>query len=251
MLRSARTITVITGAGVSAASGVPTFRGPEGLWRSFRPEDLATPAAFRRDPHLVWEWYDWRRTLIARCQPNAAHAVLADWSRRPGFTLITQNVDGLHELAGTRDTIRFHGSIWEVKCAAECGGTPAVWEDRTAPLAAIPPRCRHCGGLARPNVVWFGEAIDPEVLARCDAALDCDLFLSIGTSSVVYPAAGLVHQAKHRGARTVEINPALTEASHSVDSTIIRTAEEALMLLDKSRRAPDAGDDQPSRRERA
>src|SRR4029079_15371041 len=133
-LNQATRITVMTGAGVSAASGVPTFRGPGGLWRSFRPEELATPKAFRRDPRLVWEWYAWRRGLIAGCGPHAAHEVIAAWSARPGFTLITQNVDGLHERAGTREVIRYHGSIWRLRCAAtgdaNCPGQAASgWED--------------------------------------------------------------------------------------------------------------------------
>ena len=229
-LRAARRITVVTGAGVSAASGVPTFRGAGGLWRSFRPEELATAGAFARDPHLVWEWYDWRRGLIAACAPNAAHDVLARWSQRAGFTLITQNVDGLHEAAGTRDVIRFHGSIWRLQCWYDCG--QPEWDDRTVPLHPIPPRCPGCGGLARPAVVWFGESIDPRVLDACNAALDCDVFLSIGTSSVVYPAAGLIHSAKRRGAFTAEINPESTDAASFIDGAIAQPAETALPDLD-------------------
>lgn len=229
-LRRARRISVMTGAGISAASGVPTFRGPGGLWRSFRPEDLATPEAFRRDPKLVWEWYDWRRGLIARCQPNAAHEVLARWSQRPGFTLITQNVDGLHELARSEQVIRFHGSLWRLRCWDECGRPE--WEDRAVPIDPLPARCPDCHGVARPAVVWFGEAIDPRVLQACDAAVHCDVFLSIGTSSVVYPAAGLVHSAKRRGAFTVEINPQATDAATIVDVAIARPAEAALPELD-------------------
>jgi NAD-dependent deacetylase len=227
-LRDARRVTVLTGAGVSAASGVPTFRGPAGLWRNYRPEDLATPQAFQRDPLLVWEWYDWRRTLIARCRPNAAHDTLARWSQRDGFTLITQNVDGLHELAGTRAVIRFHGSIWEVRCT-KCGTTR---EDRTAPLERLPPTCPACGSLERPGVVWFGETIDPSVLERCERALRCDLFLSVGTSSVVYPAAGLVHAARRHGAFTVEVNPVATEATGEVDLAIAGAAESVLPAAD-------------------
>ena len=225
-LRVAGRVTVMTGAGVSAASGVPTFRGPGGLWRSFRPEELATAAAFERDPRLVWEWYDWRRGLIAGCQPNAAHEVLARWSHRDGFTLITQNVDGLHERLNSQNAIRFHGSIWRLKCWDDCGRQE--WEDRTVPLDPLPARCPACGGLARPAVVWFGESIDPAVLQACDTAIDCDVFLSIGTSSVVYPAAGLVHEARRRGAFTAEINPAATDASGLVDVAIPMPAEEAL-----------------------
>ena len=227
-LRVAERVTVMTGAGISAASGVPTFRGAGGLWRSFRPEELATPEAFARNPHLVWEWYDWRRGLIAGCSRNAGHQVLARWSSRPGFTLITQNVDGLHERTGSENVIRFHGSIWQLQCWDECGHEE--WEDRTVPLDPFPPRCPRCGGLARPGVVWFGESIDRRVLAHCDAAVTCDVFMSIGTSSVVYPAAGLVQAAKTRGAFTVEINPEATGAA--VDVAIALPAEEALPQID-------------------
>jgi NAD-dependent deacetylase len=229
-VRTAERITVITGAGVSAASGVPTFRGPGGLWRSFRPEDLATPHAFRRNPKLVWEWYAWRRGLIAACRPNAAHDVLARWSLRGGFRLITQNVDGLHERAGSRDVIRFHGSLWHLECADRCG--QGRWEDRSVPLDPLPPRCPACRSLARPAVVWFGESIDAEVLARCEEALACDLFLSVGTSSLVYPAAGLLSTARSRGAFTVEINPEATPAA--VDLAIAAPAETALAQIDET-----------------
>jgi len=214
----------MTGAGVSAASGVPTFRGPGGLWRSFRPEDLATPEAFRRDPRLVWEWYAWRRGLIAACVPNAAHDVIAAWSARPGFTLVTQNVDGLHERAGTRDVIRYHGSIWRLSCP----GCREEWEDLRVPLDPL-PRCPSCAGLARPAVVWFGEGIDPAIAACATAATACDVFLSVGTSSVVYPAAGLVDLARRHGAFTVEINPETT-GSH-VDAALAMPAEVALPAI--------------------
>jgi NAD-dependent deacetylase len=234
-LRSARAVTVLTGAGVSSASGIPTFRGEDGLWRKYRAEDLATPEAFAMDPKLVWEWYDWRRTLIAGCSPNAAHQVLAKWSTRPGFTLVTQNVDGLHERAGTANVIRFHGSIWELRCAAECGAAP--WEDRSAPLSSLPPACPSCGGIARPGVVWFGENIDPDVLERASAAAArADVFLSVGTSSQVFPAAGLLHHAKRHGAFTVEINPGATDISRVVDLPIAAPAEDALSMLDSRMR---------------
>ena len=230
-IRRARSVTAITGAGVSAASGVPTFRGDGGLWRTYRAEDLATPEAFRRDPRLVWEWYDWRRSMIASCEPNLAHQVLARWSARPGFALITQNVDGLHERAGTTNVVRFHGSIWELQCARACGCEP--WEDRSAHLDPLPARCPGCGGLARPGVVWFGESIDPGVLTRAASACECDVFLSIGTSSIVYPAAGLVHAARAHGAFAAEINPVATEAARSVDLAIEMRAEEALPRLEE------------------
>ncbi len=228
-IRSARAITIVTGAGVSAASGVPTFRGPAGLWKQYRPEDLATPQAFHRNPRLVWEWYDWRRRLIARCEPNAAHAAIAAWTRDGNATLVTQNVDGLHERAGARDTIRYHGSIWRLRCSGPCG---AEWEDLRPQLPELPPRCPSCFAVARPAVVWFGEPIDPAIAARANAAArSCELFLSIGTSSVVYPAAGLLHAARAHGAYTVEINPEPTEAADVVDAAIAMAAEEALPKL--------------------
>lgn len=228
----------MTGAGVSAASGVPTFRGADGLWKSFRPETLATPEAFARDPRLVWEWYDWRRQKIAACAPNPAHEVLAAWSRTlPGFTLITQNVDGLHESAfakaagrqaGDRDIVRLHGSIWEVQCWDRCAASPPRWVNDTVPLAEIPPRCPHCGGLVRPGVVWFGEALDAGVVERATRAADCDVFITIGTSAVVYPAAGFVDLARRAGAFTVEINPEATPATGTVDLALRGGAERVL-----------------------
>jgi NAD-dependent deacetylase len=232
-IRSASKITVLTGAGVSAASGVPTFRGAEGLWKSYSPQELATPEAFERDPKLVWEWYDWRRGLIAKCRPNPAHEILALWSRRySGFTLITQNVDGLHEKAGTRNVIRFHGSIWEVFCWNGCKSSPSRWVYEAVPIPSIPPPCPYCGGLIRPGVVWFGEGIDREVLQASAAALDCDVFMTVGTSALVYPAAGLVSEAHGRGAFTVEINLELTPASDTVDVAVQGPAEVILQQIE-------------------
>jgi len=227
-------LTVLTGAGVSAASGVPTFRGAGGLWRNFRPEELATPRAFARDPRLVWEWYGWRRGLIAACRPNRAHDVLASWSRQfPKFTLVTQNVDGLHEAAGTQEVVRMHGSIWEVRCARPCAAGTTPWRDEVSAKPALEvPACPHCGGLARPAVVWFGEMLDPVIVDRASSATDCDVFLAVGTSAVVYPAAGLLHEAKRHGAFTVEINPEATDASHLVDVAIAEPAEVALDAID-------------------
>ena len=226
-LSTAQRITVVTGAGVSAASGVPTFRGPGGLWRNRQATQLATPEAFRQDPILVWEWYAWRRSVIATCEPNPAHHVIARWSESPGFTLLTQNVDGLHERAGTRHVVRYHGSIWTLKCSGGCGA--ADWDDLRVPLDPLPPRCLSCGALARPGVVWFGEAIPPAAARAAQAATACDVFLSIGTSSVVYPAAALAAEARARGAFTVEINPETTGAA--VDIAIPMGAEIALPLI--------------------
>lgn len=212
---------------------MPTFRGADALWSSFRVEELATAEAFARDPNLVWEWYAWRRGLVAACRPNRAHEVLAAWSRRyPRFTLITQNVDGLHERAGTENVVRFHGSLWELECWARCGRSPRRWRDETVPFAEMPPRCPACGGLARPGVVWFGEPISAEALQASSAALECDVCLVIGTSSVVYPAAGLSDEARRRGAFTVEINPESTDASDRVDCAIQAPAVEVLDRLE-------------------
>ncbi len=236
-LRAARRVTVLTGAGVSAASGVPTFRGQDGLWQQFRAEDLATPEAFARDPRLVWEWYDWRRQLVARSEPNAAHRILAAWSARwPAFRLVTQNVDDLHLRAGARGVVRLHGSIWEVSCVARCATSPARWRDERVPLPALPPRCPHCSGLIRPAVVWFGEMLDPADVEAAHQATGCDVFITAGTSALVYPAAGFLPEAKHRGATTVEINPEATPASDVVDIAVQARAEDVLPAIDRALR---------------
>ena len=233
-LAAASAVTVLTGAGVSAASGVPTFRGASGLWRHHRPEELATPEAFARDPTLVWQWYDWRRQLVSTCEPNRAHHVLADWGERfDPWRLITQNVDGLHERAGSTDVIRFHGSLWEVRCWQGCDRAPDRWWDDTVPLDPIPPTCSHCGGLLRPGVVWFGEPIDPDVLQRSLAVTACDVFCVVGTSSVVHPAASLVELAAEQGAFTVEINAEQTPATVGVDVFLQGAAEDLLDELDQ------------------
>jgi NAD-dependent deacetylase len=227
-IEDAKRLTILTGAGVSAASGVPTFRGPDGLWRRHRAEDLATPEAFANDPLLVWEWYAWRRQVILACRPNAAHDVIAEWSLRPGSQVLTQNVDDLHVRAGTRALARIHGSIWELSCWEHCerGATP--WRDESVPFATLPPRCPHCGGLARPAVIWFGESLRGDDLRTAFRATACDVFIAVGTSAVVHPAAGLVHEARNRGAFTVEINPEATPASAGVDLAIHAAAEVAL-----------------------
>jgi NAD-dependent deacetylase len=230
-IRDAARLTILTGAGVSAASGVPTFRGPEGLWRRYRPEDLATPDAFRRDPQLVWEWYAWRREKISGCQPNAAHDVIAEWSRTGRALALTQNVDDLHVRAGTERLVRLHGSIWELSCWNRCAKGSMPWRDERVPLPELPPRCPHCGGLARPAVVWFGESLRVDDVNAAVAATACDVFLTVGTSAVVYPAAGLVHQAKYHGAFTAEINMEETPASSLVDVALAGPAELILPAL--------------------
>jgi len=232
-IRDARRVTVMTGAGVSAASGVPTFRGPGGLWRTYRPEDLATPDAFERDPALAWEWYAWRRHKVASCEPNAAHTVLAHWSQREGVRIVTQNVDDLHIRAGTRDLIRLHGSLWELKCFNGCDAGARPWRDERVPLPDALPRCPHCGGYARPAVVWFGESLDPADVDRAAEATACDVFLTVGTSALVYPAAGFARHAQSRGAFTAEINLEETPASSFVDVSILGAAEDVLPRLDR------------------
>jgi len=238
LLSGARSLCVLTGAGVSAESGVPTFRGPDGLWRKYRPEDLATPEAFARNPLLVWEWYAWRREIIGKAQPNPAHHALVEletqMAARPGsrFTLATQNVDGLHERAGSSNVIRLHGSIWVLRCT-ECG--EERW-DESVPLDPFPPRCASgdppCGALMRPGVVWFGESLPPEAWGRAaEAAAAADVFLVIGTSALVQPAAALPLVAKRSGARLVEINADPTPLSDLADLTLTGKAGEILGAL--------------------
>jgi NAD-dependent protein deacetylase/lipoamidase len=217
LLAGARSIAVLTGAGISAESGVPTFRGPGGLWRDFRAEDLATPEAFANDPRLVWEWYDWRRQQIAPAKPNLGHYALVTLEKRaPEVTLVTQNVDGLHALAGSRNLLEIHGNLWRTRCCS-CRD---VREDRRVPLPALPPRC-SCEGLLRPDVVWFGEPLPLDVTRRAYKAVDaCDLMLVIGTSGVVQPAASMALTVLERGGPVVEINadptPLTERATHSL-----------------------------------
>ncbi len=217
----------LTGAGVSAESGVPTFRGIGGLWRNFRAEELATPEAFKRDFRLVWEWYDWRRRKISVVKPNSAHYWLADIEKRnKDFILITQNVDGLHGLAGSRNLLEIHGSIWKVKCV-EC---KVLRELMDVPVK-MPPMCA-CGGLLRPAVVWFGEALPEETIqAAFDAADKADFMMVIGTSGAVQPAASLASRAKRNGACLVEINPETTPLSRIMDLTLDSTACRAAGIM--------------------
>ena len=204
-LRAACRVAVLTGAGISAESGIPTFRDAlTGLWARFRPEDLATPEAFARDPELVWRWYRERRQRLRTVEPNPGQrALVALEARVPGFTLITQNVDGLHARAGSRDVIELHGNIGRVRCFAE--DTPvADWPD-----TEDVPACPRCGGPLRPDVVWFGEMLPEAALDRArTAARTCDLFLSVGTSNLVEPAASLPWLARESGATVLVINPA-------------------------------------------
>ena len=228
-LRTAQRVAALTGAGISAESGVPTFRDAQtGLWARFRPEELATPQAFQRDPQLVWEWYQWRRKLVADAQPNPGHRALAEMERLiPGFTLITQNVDNLHQRAGSQTVIELHGNLGRTKCFDE-GRVVESWRE----TGQTPPRCPHCGGLLRPDVVWFGENLSPEnIQAAQRAAQESQVFLSIGTSSLVQPAASLPVIALQAGALFVEINPQKTPLSSLANYVLRRPSGEALPEL--------------------
>jgi len=233
-LMGAERIVVLTGAGISAESGIPTFRGKEGLWKQYRAEELATPQAFSRDPKLVWEWYDWRRSIIASKEPNPGHKVLAGWEVLfPSFHLITQNIDGLHQKAGSRAVTELHGNIWKMRCTAE----QTLTENHDVPLREIPPLCSRCGALIRPHVVWFGEPLDEAVLQRSfSLSSNCDAMCVIGTSAVVQPAASLPLQAARNGAVLVEINPDPTPLTPYADFSFRVPSGELLPLLDEELR---------------
>jgi NAD-dependent deacetylase len=247
LLTQARQVMVLTGAGISAESGVPTFRGEGGLWKRHRAEELATPEAFARDPRLVWEWYAWRRSLIRECRPNAAHASLARWGlSHPALTIVTQNVDGLHEqaaldaAAGLEDPaiqaepadrardltlgaeiVEIHGSIFRSRCT-RCGTRAPHPGPVVADALDTLPRCEGCDGLLRPDVIWFGEALDERVLARAvEAASAAELCLVVGTSGIVHPAAGLPGITRAQGGVMIEVNPDPTPLT-SLASLVIR-----------------------------
>ena len=204
LLRGTSKLVALTGAGVSQESGLRTFRDAQtGLWAQYKPEDLASPQAFHRDPKLIWDWYAWRREAVKGVRPNKGHYALVDIEARLSeFTLITQNVDGLHRMAGSINLLELHGNIQRVRCA-DCYTFAETWGDDTESV----PQCSVCGGLLRPDVVWFGEALPRDQLeAAVEAARACEVFFSIGTSGVVQPAASLAHAARNRGAIVVEIN---------------------------------------------
>ena len=227
-LARAKSVTVLTGAGISADSGVPTFRGADGLWRNFRAEELATPEAFERDPRLVWEWYNWRRELLATKKANPAHETVARMEERfHQFWLITQNVDGLHRDAGSRKLSEIHGNIWKVRCTA-CG---LIADNRDVPIKIL-PACMACKGLVRPHIVWFGEALAADDIEQCSAVLQaCEILLIIGTSGLVYPAASFAPVAKDAGAFVVEINLDPTPQSGLVDVSLQGKAKDIVPLL--------------------
>lgn len=227
-LVKAKRVAALTGAGISAESGVPTFRGADGLWRSYNVMELATPQAFARDPKLVWEFYNWRRNLITSLTVNPGHTALVDLETRvPHFTLITQNVDGLHLEAGSRKLLEIHGNLWKVRCT-QCH---TVTLDRSPNMGPL-PKCRACGGLLRPHVVWFGESLDYDLLNRAvEAARSCHVMLVIGTSAMVQPAASLALQAKEAGAMVAEINLEATPNSGMMDFVLLGKSGEILPRL--------------------
>jgi NAD-dependent deacetylase len=247
LTRRAETILVLTGAGVSAESGVPTFRGARGLWKQYRPEELATPAAFARDSRLVWEWYDWRRRLVLDRRPNAAHRALAALAleRERRVRIVTQNVDGLHAVAahdvagaahppadpGPALPLELHGSLFRTRCT-RCGARAAHSQPIDASSFETLPRCVPCGGLLRPDVVWFGEALDEVVLAEAmETAAAADLCLVVGTSAVVQPAASVALVTKRSGGRVVEVNPESTPLTPFADVSLRSSAAEAVPLI--------------------
>ncbi len=230
LLRGARRVVAFTGAGVSAESGVATFRGAGGLWEGVPVEEVASPEGFRADPVKVWRFYEERRRKVALVRPNPAHLTLARWQDRfETYTLATQNVDGLHQAAGARAVLELHGSLWRVRCTA-CGRERA---ELVVPLPELPPRCAACGAMERPAVVWFGEYLPLPVLEAAQAAAEtCDVLVVVGTSAVVYPAAGLVAVAAEAGARVIEVNPEASALAHLADVTLRAPAGEALPLVD-------------------
>lgn len=229
-------IVALTGAGVSQESGLRTFRDAQsGLWSQYRPEDLASPEAFRRDPQLVWDWYAWRRLAIEGVRPNAGHYALAEMARQiKAFTLITQNVDGLHEVAGSPDPVELHGNIRRVRCS-KCNAYPGAWDTSGTDV----PHCERCGGLLRPDVVWFGEPLPRDALERAfRTSAACQVFLSVGTSGLVQPAASLPYAAQHAGALVVEINPEATPLSPTADYCLRGKSGDVLPALVRALWAP-------------
>lgn len=233
-LQSAYSVVVLSGAGMSAASGIPTFRGRDGLWNKYRPEELATMEAFRRNPELVWEWYCWRRDLIRGAQPNAGHLALAEMERYfPEFSVITQNVDNLHQAAGTRNITELHGNIMRNRCInSRCGVSSAVLDHEVARMGKQITRCPECGSLVRPGVVWFGENLPEAAIARAQTlSTEAEVFFSAGTSSTVAPASSLPYMAKGNGAYVVEINPEETPLSSVADERVAAGAHEVFPKL--------------------
>jgi NAD-dependent deacetylase len=228
ILKKSSKVVVLTGAGISKESGIPTFRGKDGLWKNYRAEELATPYAFETDPNKVWEWYDWRRDLISQAQPNPAHVTIAEMEKHfSDFIVISQNVDGLHKRAGSNNIIELHGNLWRVRCQKE----GKRFDLLTVPLKEVPPRCR-CGSIVRPDVVWFGESLpQDELRVAFSKAEECDTMMVVGTSGLVQPAASLPMAAKAKGAYIIEVNIETTPISRIADVTLLGKAGEILPIL--------------------
>lgn len=242
-VRNFESVVFFTGAGMSVESGVPTYRGKGGIWKEYDYESYACQRAFDRDPERVWEFHNYRRRLVGGCEPNDGHRAIARCERaRPSsITVITQNIDGLHQLAGSTRVHELHGSLWKLRCD-ECGWRD---EDRSAPLPDV--RCPQCEAYKRPAIVWFGDSLDSAVLRLVmDAMAECDLLVSIGTSAVVYPAAELPMIARRRGALLVEVNPEETPMSAAYHEHFRSSATEALAELCEGMEAPDPSDAEPS-----
>lgn len=235
LLRAAQYVAVLTGAGVSQESGIPTFRDAAvGLWEKYDPAELATPSAFQRNPKLVWQWYSYRRRMILEAQPNPGHVALAQLAQHvPKLTLITQNVDDLHERAGSQDVLHLHGSIMRFRCFAACHGTQIYIDPTEVDFdAEEPPACPHCGAWVRPDVVWFTEQLPRDTLhAASAAAQECDLMLVVGTSGLVIPAADLPAAAKLYGATVIEVNPDETPISRQASLSLRGPSGEILPRL--------------------
>jgi len=231
IIEESPSLAVLTGAGISAESGIPTFRGSDGLWKNYSPQQLASPNAFKKDPKLVWEWYDWRRQIIDKATPNPGHTALARIeAEKEKFTLITQNIDGLHQKAGSQNIIQLHGSIWEIKCT-ECGTTETNYE---VPIGALPPVCNNCSGIMRPGTVWFGEIIPMSIIDKTILSIEeSEVMIIIGTSGVVEPAASMGLMAKQSGKKVIEINLEQTPNSSLYDVFIQAKSGETLPLFYK------------------
>lgn len=228
-LKKCKSLVVFTGAGISKESGIPTFRDADGLWKNFKIEELATPEAFNSDPVKVWSWYLWRKEKIGECQPNSCHFLISKWEKFfEKFWLITQNIDGLHRKAGNEKILELHGNIWYTRCT-KCF---EIKEDLSLNYPSLPPKC-HCGGILRPHIVWFGEALDSKILEKSIIESEnCNVFISIGTSNLVYPAASLPYNALKNNAYVVEVNPQPTPLSLQANLSLCMKATEFALLFE-------------------
>lgn len=228
-LEKCKNLVIFTGAGISKESGIPTFRDADGLWKNFRIEELATPEAFNRDPKKVWEWYLWRKKKIGECNPNSCHLLVSKWEKEfENFWLLTQNIDGLHRKAGNKKILELHGNIWFTRCL-KCS---EISEDLSVSYPSLPPK-HKCGGILRPHIVWFGEALDSNIINKAiNVSGEADVFISIGTSTVVYPAASLPFIALERGAYVVEVNPERTSLSPEASQCFHMKATEFASLFE-------------------